>query len=141
MKNIHKYDDIINLPHHVSEKRARMSMTDRGAQFSPFAALVGYDAAIAETARLTDFRIELEESAKAALNETLRLLAQAQKSNPEVTVTYFLPDERKSGGAYVRAKGRVKKVDAYRETLNLLEGLEIPFQDIYEVEYVQDKGM
>lgn len=140
MKNTHKYDDIINLPHHVSEKRSRMSMLDRGAQFSPFAALTGYDAAIAETARLTDFRIELEESAKAALNEKLRLLAEAQKTNPEVTVTYFLPDARKSGGAYVRAKGRVKKVDPYREMLILMEGLEIPFQDMYEIEQGAQHG-
>lgn len=134
MKVTHKYDDIIELPHHVSQKRARMSMTDRGAQFSPFAALVGYDAAIAETARLTEFRIELEESAKAALNDKLRLIAQIVQTRPEVTVTYFLQDERKSGGAYVRARGRVKKVEVYRECLLLAEGLEIPFGDIYELE-------
>ena len=134
MKITHKYDDIINLPHHVSEKRARMSVADRAAQFSPFAALVGYDAAIAETARLTDFRMELTESAKAALNDTLQWIAEIVKTNPKVRVTYFLPDERKSGGAYIRAEGRVKKVDAYRDSLLLLEGLEIPFRDIYELE-------
>lgn len=136
MKITHKYDDIINLPHHVSEKRARMSMLDRAAQFSPFAALVGYDAAIAETARMTDFRMELTESAKAALNDTLQEIAQIVKTNPKVRVTYFLPDERKSGGAYVCAAGRVKRVDSYRDCLVFLEGLEISFQDIYELEMV-----
>lgn len=134
MKITHKYDDIINLSRPVSEKRARMGRSDRAAQFSPFAALVGYDAAIAETARLTDFRMELTESAKAALNETLLWISEIVKTNPKVRVTYFLPDERKSGGAYIRAVGRVKKVDAYRDTLFLIEGLEIPFQDIYELE-------
>lgn len=134
MKDTHKYDDIIHLPHHVSEKRPQMSMIDRGAQFSPFAALTGYDAAIQETARLTDFRIELEESTKAALNEKLCLIAEAVRTNPEVSVLYFLPDARKAGGAYVRTKGRVKKVDGYREMLILTEGLEIPFGEIYEID-------
>ena len=134
VKETCKYDDIINLPHHVSEKRARMSMTDRAAQFSPFAALTGYDAAIAETARLTEFRMELEESAKAALNEKLRKLAETVSACPEITATYFLPDARKSGGAYVRVKGRVKKVDVYRERIILVEGMGIPFGDIYELE-------
>lgn len=128
-----KYDDIIHLPRPVSPKRARMSMIDRGAQFSPFAALVGYDAAIAETARLTDFQIELTEGAKAALNEKLRLMAENVRSNPTVSVLYFLPDKRKSGGAYVTVTGRVKKVDAYRELLILTDGREIPFGSIYEI--------
>lgn len=135
-----KYDDIINMPHPVSERRARMSMLDRGAQFSPFAALVGYDAAIAETARLTDFRIELTEGATAALNEKLRHIAETVKSQPLVTVIYFFPDARKSGGAYVTVTGTVKKVDAYREVLILTDGREIPFGNIYELEEVQEHG-
>lgn len=130
-----KYDDILHLSRPVSPKRARMSMIDRAAQFSPFAALTGYDAAIAETARLTDFRIELEDGAKAALNEKLRLLMGSAKTAPEITVTWFLPDERKSGGTYVRTQGRVKKVDPYREML-VLDTLEIPFGSIYELEGV-----
>ena len=133
MEHTHKYDDIIHLPRPVSEKRARMSMIDRGAQFSPFAALVGYDAAIAETARLTDFQLELTESAKLELNEQLRILAETAREHPEVNVLWFLPDERKSGGSYLRTRGRVKKVDAYREVL-VLEKLEIPFGRIYELE-------
>lgn len=134
MNTTHKYDDIIHLSRPVSEKRAKMSSLDRAAQFSPFAALVGYDAAIAETARLTDFRMELTESAKSALNERLQWIAEIVKTNPKIRVLYFLPDERKSGGSYVRCTGRVKKVDGYRDCLILLEGLEIPFQDIYELE-------
>lgn len=137
---IGKYDDIIDLPRPVSEKRARMSMIDRAAQFSPFAALVGYDAAIAETARLTDFQIELTEGAKAALNEKLRHIAETAKTEPVVAVTYFLPDERKSGGAYVTITDRVKKVDPYREMLILTEGREIPFGNIYEMEEVHQNG-
>ena len=139
MEATNKYDDIINLPRPVSEKRARMSMLDRGAQFSPFAALVGYDAAIAETARLTDFQLELTEGAKAVLNEILQSLAETVRQKPKVSVLWFLPDERKSGGAYVRSKGRVKKVDAYREML-VLEDVEIPFGRIYELERVEEDG-
>ena len=134
-----KYDDIIHLSRPESPKRARMSMIDRGAQFSPFAALVGYDAAIAETARLTDFQLELTESAKQELNGKLRLLAESVREHPQVSVLWFLPDERKSGGSYVRTKGRVKKVDAYREML-VLEGMEIPFGSIYELERVLSDG-
>lgn len=134
MENSHKYDDILHLPRPVSEKRARMSMIDRGAQFSPFAALVGYDAAIAETARLTEIQIELTDSAKAAVNEQLRLLAERVRTCPWVTVTWFLPDERKSGGVYVTLTERVKKVDVYREMLVLADGREIPFGSIYEIE-------
>ena len=139
MEATNKYDDIIHLSRPVSEKRAKMSMLDRGAQFSPFAALVGYDAAIAETARLTDFQLELTEGAKAALNEILQSLAETVRQKPKVSVLWFLPDERKSGGAYVRTRGRVKKVDAYREIL-VLENVEIPFGSIYELERVAEDG-
>jgi hypothetical protein len=136
MEITHKYDDILHLSRPESPNRARMSMVDRGAQFSPFAALVGYDAAIAETARLTDFQIELTEGAKAELNETLRNIAENVRRCPEVHVTWFVPDERKSGGAYVTGHGCVKKVDAYREILVLTDGREIPFGCIYEIEQV-----
>lgn len=134
MENTHKYDDIIHLSRPASPRRARMSMIDRGAQFSPFAALVGYDAAIAETARLTDFQIELTEGAKAELNKMLQSLAENVRRCPEVQVTWFVPDERKSGGAYVTAMGCVKKVDPYREVLVFTDGREIPFGRIYEIE-------
>ena len=135
MESSHKYDDILHLSRPTSPHRARMSMVDRGAQFSPFAALVGYDAAIAETARLTDFQIELTESQKLDLSHRLKSLAESLRQQPEVTVLWFLPDERKSGGSYVRSRGRVKKVDAYRERL-VLEEVEIPFGSIYELEEI-----
>ena len=136
MEITHKYDDIIHLSRPASPRRARMPMIDRGAQFSPFAALVGYDAAIAETARLTDFQIELTEGAKAELNKMLQSIAENVRRCPEVRITWFVPDERKSGGAYVTAMGCVKKVDPYREMLVLTDGREIPFGRIYEIESV-----
>ena len=100
-----KYDDIIHLPHHVSATRPRMPMLDRAAQFSPFVALTGYEAAVRETARLTDQRVELDESAKAELDRKLRLLLSLP-GQPEASITYFRPDERKEGGAYETVTGR-----------------------------------
>ncbi len=97
------YDDIINLPHHVSTKRPQMSMLDRAAQFSPFAALTGYDAAIKETGRLTDEKIEMDEESLNMLNMKFQLLVDALDENQEVSFTYFKPDETKAGGAYVTA--------------------------------------
>lgn len=102
------YDDIINLPHPNSAKHPRMSMIDRAAQFSPFATLTGHGAAIEETARLTDRRIELTEEEKTVLDEKLRLLLE---TGGEGMITYFLPDERKDGGAYVAKLGTIKKID------------------------------
>ena len=98
----HRYDDIINLPHHVSQKHAPMARADRAAQFSPFAALTGLDAALRETARLTDQRITLDEYEQAALDETLQAVRDAltKKEHPTVEVCYFVPDTRKAGGAY-----------------------------------------
>lgn len=132
MKESHKYDDIIGLPHHVSAKRAPMSMVDRGAQFSPFAALTGFDAAIAETARLTDDPIDLADGGKAMVDEKLRRLLDMEA--PQVTVTHFRPDSRKAGGAYVSVTGVVKKVDAYSQSLLLTDGRTIPFAAIIDIE-------
>lgn len=128
------YEDIINLPHHVSPTRPRMSMADRAAQFSPFAALSGYGDAVRETARLTGQRIELDESAKAALDEKLRLLAEVIEDRPEAAITYFLPDRKKAGGEYVTTTGQVKKVDAVAQELVMANGRIIPIADIIEVE-------
>jgi len=105
------YDDIINLPHHVSVTRPHMTAVDRAAQFSPFAALTGYDAAIRETARLTDERVELDEYIKDALNKRLQIIAERMKEQPEITITYFQPDTKKSGGANITDTGTVKKID------------------------------
>lgn len=132
--NNHQYDDIIDLPHHVSATRPQMSMIDRAAQFSPFAALTGYDAAIRETGRLTDRRIELSEDSRAALDRKQQLLVECLADHPEVSVTYFIPDERKSGGAYVTVTGIVKKVDDYQRLLLLTDGTKIPLDDILDLE-------
>ena len=126
-----KYDDIINCPHHVSEKRAPMPMANRAAQFSPFAALTGYDAAIEETGRLTEGWIDLDESSVEALNEKLLRIRQAMNAGPEITVVYFRPDERKSGGAYISVTGVVKKLDSVDQSLLLEDGTLIFFENIY----------
>ena len=122
------YEDIINLPHHVSSTRPRMPMADRAAQFSSFQALSGYGDAVKETARLTGQRIELDESAKAVLDEKLRL------ERPEAEITYFLPDKKKAGGEDVTAAGRVKKLDAVAQELVMVNGQTIPIADIVEAE-------
>lgn len=126
-----KYDDIINCPHHVSEKRAPMPIANRAAQFSPFAALTGYDAAIEETGRLTEGWIDLDESSVEALNEKLLRIRQAMDAGPEVTVVYFRPDERKSGGAYISVTGVVKKLDSVDQSLLMEDGTLIFFENIY----------
>lgn len=128
--NIDQYNDIINLPHHVSATRPRMPMIDRAAQFSPFAALTGYDTAIKETGRLTDERIELSEESRTVLDRKQQLLMDNLADRPEVTVTHFVPDERKSGGAYVTVTGQVKKVDEFERLLILTDGTKIPLDEI-----------
>lgn len=128
-----KYEDIINLPHHVSKTRPQMLMSDRAAQFAPFAALTGYDSAIKETGRLTDNRIELDEEALTALSMKLQLLMDAIDEEPEVEITYFKPDERKAGGAYLKITGIVKKLDEYERVLVLISGQKIKLDDIMDV--------
>lgn len=127
------YEDIIGLPHHRSATRARMTREDRAAQFAPFAALNGYEAAIRETGRLTDTAAELMESSAAAIDEALRTVRQQLGEQPEITVTYFRPDERKAGGAYLTVTGRVRKFMEYERTLSLHDGTMIPFDQIYEL--------
>ncbi len=128
------YDDIINLPHHVSETHSQMPAADRAAQFAPFAALTGYDAAVKETARLTDKRLELDESAKEALNERLRIIAAYLKDRPEVSVTYFQPDAKKDGGSYVTAVGTVKKIGEYERVVAMADGTVIPIDEIFSID-------
>lgn len=129
-----KYDDIIRLPHHVSARHPRMSALARAAQFSPFAALSGYDAAIRETARQTGRRIELGEDERERLNEKLRLLMDAEADHPAASFTIFVPDERKEGGSYTSVSGFVKRVDAVNHTVLLAGGREIPIEDVYGIE-------
>ena len=128
------YNDIINLPHHVSATRPQMPMMDRAAQFSPFAALTGYDAAIKETGRLTDEKIELDEEALNTLNMKFQILVDSLDDEPEVTFTYFKPDERKTGGAYIEVSGVVKKVDDFERLILMKNGLKLPMDDILSVE-------
>ena len=115
------YSDMLHLPHWISRRHPPMSMHQRAAQFSPFAALTGYDSAVQETARVTEQRRELEEDAMAELDSRLRLLELALETHPQVTVTFFQPDERKSGGTYHTATGRLQHLDSNRRQL-LLEG-------------------
>lgn len=129
-----KYDKIINLPHHVSSTRSHMTVIDRAAQFSPFAALTGYNAAVKETARLTEQQIELDEYEKATLDQRILLLQDRLKELPEVTITYFIPDERKDGGKYVSITGAVKKIDTYEKQLVLVNKSKIPIGNILSIE-------
>ena len=117
-----KYDDILHLPHPTSKKHPRMPISDRAAIFSPFAALTGHAAAIQETARLTDQKIELDEDTKAELDRRQAILLEHIAEQPEVTITWFCPDEKKSGGAYVVTVGRLKRVDETAGTLRLADG-------------------
>ena len=129
-----KYDEIMGLPHHVSKTRPQMPMADRAAQFAPFAALTGYDAAIKETGRLTAERIELDVEALSALDMKYQLLMEALDEAPEVTITYFRPDERKAGGKYVSAVGAVKKIDDFERRITMQDGAKIPMDDVLSIE-------
>ena len=129
-----RYEDIINLPHHVSKTRPQMSMAERAAQFSPYAALTGYDAAIAETGRLTEEKAELDESSLSVLNRKFQLLADSLERSPMVTILYFRPDERKDGGACIRISGIVKKIDNYARAVIMQDGSSIPMDDILDFE-------
>ena len=137
MKNnnndINRYDDIINMPHNVSRTHPPMSILNRAAQFSPFAALTGYDDAIEETARLTDERLELDENARNILDEKLRIIQEHLSSKPEITITYFQPDIKKDGGSYVSISGIVKKIDDYRRAVLMQDGNRIRIEDIINI--------
>lgn len=128
------YDDIIHLPHHVSKTRPQMSLEDRAAQFSPFAALTGYDAAILETGRLTEDKLELGEETQAILDRKQRYLAEIIDTKPEITVTYFVPDEKKSGGAYSTVTGFLKRIDEYERVLMLTDGRKIQLAAVFDIE-------
>ena len=129
-----KYNEIMGLPHHVSKTRPQMPMSDRAAQFAPFAALTGYDAAIKETGRLTDERIELDVEALSALDMKYQLLMEALDEAPEVIITYFRPDERKAGGKYITATGAVKKVDDFERRITMQDGTKIPMDDVLSID-------
>lgn len=132
--NAFPYEDILYLPHHRSGHRAPMSMIDRAAQFSPFAALTGYEAIIEETGRITDARTELTETEKSRLNEKLQRIADGIAAQPKISVTVFRPDAYKSGGAYIKITGFLKKVDSAERGLLLTDGTWIPVDDIYDID-------
>lgn len=128
------YEDIIHLPHHVSPRRPQMSLHDRAAQFAPFAALTGHEEAVKETARLTEEKIELDENEKQLLDQKLQYL-ETKGTGPDVRITYFLPDQRKTGGIYVTTQGRMKRIDRYSHRLHMENGTEIPITDILKIDF------
>lgn len=128
------YDDIISLPHHESAKHPKMPALDRAAQFMPFAALTGHNAAVMETERLTDARMELDEMKKEELNEHLQFIKEQLLQKPQISITYFLPDTQKNGGAYLTITGTVKKIEQTRHQVIMENGTVIPMDDIYEIE-------
>ena len=128
-----KYDDIIALPHPEPRTHPRMSLHDRAAQFSPFAALTGHSAAIAETGRLTDSRITLDESEMARVDAELQHLQELLPSRPTVSITYFVPDERKAGGSYQTVTGTVRRIDTVNGVLLLTDRREVPIADIFDI--------
>lgn len=128
------YEDILHLPHHVSRTRPPMSMSDRAAQFSPFAALTGYEDAVSETARLTDEKTELNEEVLTALNRKYQMLAEHLDEGPRITITYFKPDERKAGGAYAVVEGNVKRLDPVEHTVVMEDGVKIPMEDVISLD-------
>lgn len=133
--DIHKYDDIINLPHHVSSTRPHMSIEERAAQFSPFAALTGHEDAIKETARQTEREIILDENELEILDEKLKAILSDKSDNKNIKVVYYVPDENKNGGKYVECSGRVKKMDEYRHVLVMEDGTEISVGRIVDIQY------
>ena len=129
-----KYDDIINLPNPTPTCRPRMSALDRAAQFAPFAALTGYEAVVAEAARLTDDRLELSEDMKIILNDKMQMIVDNLDKEPFVTVRYFVPDKRKAGGAYVEVSGIVKEIDEYERCIVMTDGIKIPIEQVRAID-------
>ncbi|HKM03582.1 MAG TPA: hypothetical protein VJZ04_03125 [Lachnospiraceae bacterium] len=132
-KDKHPYDDIIDLPHPISYTHVQMSIHDRAAQFSPFAALTGFNGAIKETARLTDQKIELDETEKTILDEKLGMIREQLSKPLDVEFTFFQQDERKEGGTYLSIVGRVKRMDAYIRAVIMEDGTRIPIEDIVDI--------
>lgn len=136
-----KYDSILHLPHHVSRTRPQMSMSDRAAQFAPFAALTGYHAAVQETGRFTDSKIELDEDMLTMLNLKYQLLLEHLSECPTVSFTYFVPDAHKTGGAYHTVTGIVQKIDHTKRLILLQNGAQIPMDDVFNLESDLFAGM
>lgn len=131
--NIKKYEDIINLPHHISSKHPQMSLEERSAQFAPFAALTGYEDCVEETARLTDERIDISEDIKEILNEKIRKIIKIIDKNPKIKLTYFIPDNKKNGGKYMTIEGKIKKIDEINQELIFINGKKIKINDVIDI--------
>lgn len=129
----HKYDDIIHLPHHVSGRHPQMPLSSRAAQFSPFAALTGHEAAIRETARLTESFAEPDEDRKALLDWQLLRIRENLDQAPECEITYFQPDEKKGGGTYLTVSGKIKKIDGYGRQILFADGTALPIERISSI--------
>lgn len=128
------YEDIVNLPPHISKKHPQPTMMDRAARFAPFAAITGYEEMVLEEARVTEERIDLDEGTLSLLNEKLNMIKEFLDEEPEVTITYFEPDKRKSGGAYVSITGTVKRIDEYEHLVLLDDGKKIRIEEIYNIQ-------
>ena len=128
-----KYDDIINMPHHISKKHPRMSLENRSAQFAPFAALTGYEDEVEETARITDKKIEITDEIKTEMNIKLKSIQEKIYTKPKVTITYFIPDSKKEGGSYKIVTSNVMKIDKYKQTIVLKDKTEIPINFITNI--------
>lgn len=134
MNNIKNHENIIDLPHHTSDKHPRMSRENRAAQFSPFAALTGYNAEINEAARLTDEKLELSEDRINDINTKLQIIMDNIDEYPEVTVEYFVTDEKKYGGAYIKITGNIRRIDEHERILIMKDCRNIPIDDIYSID-------
>lgn len=139
--NNHEYDDIIDLPHPTSRKYPRMSLHDRAAQFAPFAALTGHEAAIKETARLTDRKAELSDEMITELNDQINIIRDNIGTEQIIAVTYFVPDEKKSGGEYVTCSGIVKKIDGFQREIIMQDGRVIPLDQISRIQGKMFEGL
>ena len=128
------YEDIVNLPPHISKKHPQPTMMDRAARFAPFAAITGYEEMVLEEARITEERIDLDEGTLSILNEKLNMIQEFIDEEPEVTITYFEPDKKKSGGAYIDITGTVKRIDEYECLVIMTDGRMIRVEDIYGLE-------
>ena len=128
------YDDIIDLPRHISKTRPKMDLIDRAAQFSPFAALTGYEAAIKETARITEERVELDEYVLGALSNRLQIIADRITERPEISITHFQPDSKKTGGSYRTTVGKVKQINDYERIVVMEDGTKIPIEEIVKLD-------
>lgn len=128
------YEDIVNLPRHISKVHPQATMADRAARFSPFAAISGYEDMVKEAARVTEERIDITDATKELLNEKLNMIIEFLDEEPEVTITYFEPDKKKDGGAYISITGTVKRIDEYERIVLMSDDKKIRIDEIYAIE-------